>query len=979
MLRLHAVDVQGPTRWSWRLVDESDRTMRFHEVELRPTDADFEAFFDLYGYLRRNADPNDRVAAEAAIVDRVGAWAGTRILGSGIGQTLAEHRPVTVQVVVPPEAEFLLTVPLELSHVDGQPLARLGVSLVHVVTEVSPAPVKQPVGAALRILALFSLPSGGAVLSLRRERYELARLVRQVASHSRRMVELRVLQYGVTRERLREVVAEHPGWDVLHVAGHGLRGGVLLEGPDGTPDEVSTVELVELLRPARSRLKLAVLGICHSGAATVAETLRWLRLEEQAEKWEERAEEESRTQPTGLARGLVDRLGLAVLAMRYPVVDTFAIALSQQLYSRLLGSGQPVDAAVRLAVPAAAGTVSSSFPALSIGTPALFGPAADLSVAPPAGTPELDPMAVPMTGFPVEPVRFVGRTPMLIGANAALASGSGRSGVLFVGMAGAGKTSCALEVAYQHRQRFENHLWWAAPSHVDGAPISDALVGVATAVETQLGVPMLHAVGSEAALKAYLPRLSGLLREHGLLLVLDNLESLLSSSGRWQDPMFGMFVDAITGHGGESRVVLTSRAVPVGLPDSVLVQATHALGLAESVLLARELPNLSRLLEGEPGVERSTDQVAADRDLARDVIHVVQGHPKLLELADAAATDPDALRERVVAASSAAAGRGASLEAFFAGGDSALDGVQFLAVLGAWTDAAVAGLPLEARTLVELLACLEDSDRTSFVLANVWPTVGKARHSEPVPSLAEALEALGDAALVAIEPAGPDAFTFAMHPGVAEAVRSGIDEAWRTAVDEELADLWMAVYRQGLGAEGSGVAGATGVVVTAGLAGVPYLLRLGRWGDASLLLERAAQRDGAPGTTRRVLGLLRQVLEKETDPTQRLENQGVYAWLLGRVDPGASRAGLVEVRDAARERGAYRVAASVAGHLVDVLRDHGLLAEALAAAEEKVALTRAAGLGPWSQAVAQGQRCRCYPRWAGTRTWPRRRRCCWRI
>ena len=54
---------------------------------------------------------------------------------------------------------------------------------------------------------------------------------------------------------------------------------------------------------------------------------------------------------------------------------------------------------------------------------------------------------------------------------------------------------------------------------------------MATAIEQQLGFPMLHAVGSEQTLKAFLPRLSRLLHERAVLLVLDNLETLLSPSG----------------------------------------------------------------------------------------------------------------------------------------------------------------------------------------------------------------------------------------------------------------------------------------------------------------------------------------------------------------------------------------------------------------------------------------------------------------
>src|SRR5262249_31987678 len=155
------------------LLDEAGHTLRFREVSLDPAAPEFRAFQDLYGYLRRTAAPDTRSAAEAAIIDRVGAWAGAQVLGPSIGRALVAARPVTVEVVLPPEAEFLLTWPLELSYVDGVPLARLGVSLVHVLAAAPPSHVKEPVGDALRILALFSLPSGGAVLSLRRERYEL--------------------------------------------------------------------------------------------------------------------------------------------------------------------------------------------------------------------------------------------------------------------------------------------------------------------------------------------------------------------------------------------------------------------------------------------------------------------------------------------------------------------------------------------------------------------------------------------------------------------------------------------------------------------------------------------------------------------------------------------------------------------------------------------------------------------------------------
>lgn len=102
--------------------------------------------------------------------------------------------------------------------------------------------------------------------------------------------------HGVTRERLRAFAEEPPGWDVLHVAGHGEHGAMLLEKPC-TPDPVSIEDLVTLLRLARRRLKFAVLRTCHSGAPTTGHTLHWFTLPDHADDLPER-HPPARTLPT---------------------------------------------------------------------------------------------------------------------------------------------------------------------------------------------------------------------------------------------------------------------------------------------------------------------------------------------------------------------------------------------------------------------------------------------------------------------------------------------------------------------------------------------------------------------------------------------------------------------------------------------------------------------------------------------------------
>jgi hypothetical protein len=201
------------------------------------------------------------------------------------------------------------------------------VSLVYEVGK--PGPAKRPMDGWLRMLALFSLPTEASALALRRERYALTRLVRRLAARDGRAVELQVLQYGVTRDRLAEAMTAGGGPDVLHVSGHGRTGELLLEKPDGTADPVPADQLLRLLAPARERVKLAVVSACESAAGRLAETLGLLGLTEAATQAQQQADAETRPAPeSGIAHRVARELDCAVVAMRYPVTDEFAIALA---------------------------------------------------------------------------------------------------------------------------------------------------------------------------------------------------------------------------------------------------------------------------------------------------------------------------------------------------------------------------------------------------------------------------------------------------------------------------------------------------------------------------------------------------------------------------------------------------------------------------------------------------------------------------
>ncbi len=962
-MRLRVVDFKDPDHWRWLLEDPEGRFVADHEVALDPAEAEYAGFVDLAGFLQGRAVPDRRLASEAELVDRVGRWAGRRVLGQEVGRALVDAGPVVVDVVLPEDADFLLYRPLELAHVGGVPLAVQDVSLVLQVQGEAPAAAKAPVGGRLRLLAVFSLPTGGTALALRRERYALVRLIRSIATRYNRAVEVQVLQYGVTRQRLGKALQDGQGWDVVHFSGHGLADGLVLEREDGTPDLVVTPELVGLLRPARRRLKLVTLSSCLSAAATAAETRRWLELVVPDQLQAEATASATAKPLPGLARELVARLGCAVVAMRFPVVDDFAIALDEHLYEGLLGQDHTLARALQLAIPQAAGERPNvGAPAVSVATPALFGPlATDLRLVPPRGEPDFNVNTAKTAFFPDEPARFVGRVGVLARASEVLAprNRDGGTAVVLHGMAGAGKTACALELAYRHEPVFGALAWWQAPEQ--GKDIAGSLRDLAVALEAQLpGLAMVQAVGSETELRRFLPRLTQLLEDRAILLVLDNLESLLTDQGAWRDPAWQQLIAALLAHSGESRVVLTSRTRPHGLDGPagrVLVEPVHALSLDEALLLARELPNLGPLLRKDT-VRPSGKQAGGQAGVAlvRRVLRVVQGHPKLLELADAQAADPEALRARLAEAERALPGAD-RLGAFFARGESALAPEQFLETLAGWTRGVAGVLPQGARVLLGVVCAMEDPDRTEPILQAAWPQVWQrlGRPGDPQP-LAATVAVLERQALVSAEQPGGQGgdgpVGYRVHPGVAEAVRAQAGPDLQAAVDGVLADFWQAVFWQASRAEG-GEAG--GVVVHAGRAAAPYLLRRKEWGAASGLLEHALQRDQSPATLAALLPLLGQLAQATRGTDRELPLAGLLARVVSWVDPAQGERQLRAVLAAAVAQQRYDQASAFAADLVNLLRQTGRLRQALALADDLEDYVRRAGFGPWTQLLARGQ------------------------
>ena len=127
------------------------------------------------------------------------------------------------------------------------------------------------------------------------------------------------------------------------------------------------------------------ISACWSAALAATEQRRLLGLPTAADgstPAKTRSSRDGGFAPESLAAELNRRLGCAVLAMRYPVDDQFALALSGKLYALLAGEGQPLPEAVRTTLhelvpgPDDAGPGSNAFPPLSLAAPALFGSSA---------------------------------------------------------------------------------------------------------------------------------------------------------------------------------------------------------------------------------------------------------------------------------------------------------------------------------------------------------------------------------------------------------------------------------------------------------------------------------------------------------------------------------------------------------------------------------------------------------------------------
>jgi tetratricopeptide (TPR) repeat protein len=414
-----------------------------------------------------------------------------------------------------------------------------------------------------------------------------------------------------------------------------------------------------------------------------------------------------------------------------------------------------------------------------------------------------------------------------------------------------------------------------------------------------------------------------------------------------------MLIDALLKPGGLSRVILTSRIRPAGLPNSIETIPVHALPLDEALLLVRELPNFRKLLDG-----KATGVVPdVGRLLVRRTLRLVQGHPKLIEFAEKLAADPQLLTAQLDRAE-AMQGAG-ELDAFFHVGETRLDDAMFMASLRDWSSGIAGALPAAAQTFFHFLCALEEGDRESWIIELNWNDLWKRLgHAEPAPDIAELLPPLVAAALVDKKPIREDgeAFEILIHPGVAEAGRAEAGAEFQGAVDIELAATWRTAMSHGLKEYGKSP-DAGNLIVRAGLAAFPYLSRCEQWATASAMLERVDMVDGGDATIAALLPRMRRIVEATAGTDRELIDRAMVANFLltaGRRQEAEQELRAVIERAAARRE--FQTASAASTNLANLLLQVGRYDEALRAVERMADYTKRAGLGPWTQLMDEGQR-----------------------
>ena len=982
ILLLDVINYVDETKWSWHLSDLGGATIARSRVSIDRASSEYEGFVDLYNYLHWNAAP-DRVRSDIdALVARVGRWVGETVLG-GIGPAIASravNSPVVALVRIPDDARKLFTLPFELAYVADRPLALHNVSLVYQSSEETASrPVERSFERApLRILGIFSLPESEHALGLRDERLQLEAIANRLNRVDGKAVDLRVVQYGVTRERLRQILAEPDGWDVVHISGHGLPGGLILETADGKHDLIGTRRLADLLALATPRLSLVSLASCESAAGADAASLAQIGLTRspltpatmggidqvlhdaggvQLRSGAERiaadhgssgalpnqppaASTESHTPLPTLASQVARQLDCAVLAMRYRTSDEFSAALNARLYEHLLGGQHPLPRALQMAIA----DLAPKSTAFSVVTPALFGPRAVTLKLMPIGTgPSVHgtPVRVKAAGdLPPQPDVFVGRTGAMTRCSAALAPRSEWRGVILHGMPGIGKTAVCLELVHTHRDNFASIWWYSA---IEDSGSEGALARFAVYLDSRLAeLGLRQSLDNSQLFEESLANLRSALEHERILLVIDGADALLGSEPGFHDLRWESVFESLLSHSGPARLIITCRRRPQRVGERVVVEAVPLLSPVEGLLACLRNKSTRALLSVTTG-EYSYDGT----DLLSRALIATGGHPGLIVMIGHLSVDPQRMGRHLDRATEASARERFPLIRFLS--EANVPGAdERLGEIAAWTEVVRGNLSGEAAMLFDVLCAVEERDCGDFAGKIAWGRIADRFIDGPRrPDFETLLHTLESEGLVEVVPADEGRFrVFRIHPVVAEAGRLAAAQTLRAAVDEELSMILHSGYMHILKSEQS----RFGTMLREfGIRAVPYLVRAERLGDASDVLMALVARDPSPEMVEEAVATLRHIAERAVGTSYELLQRAYILRVQAFANPAAAEA---QLRDLLVDAESANDSGLVLALLNDLTRgalDASRPSDALALANRAFDLAQSAGYGRWAE------------------------------
>ena len=156
-------------------------------------------------------------------------------------------------------------------------------------------------------------------------------------------------------------------------------------------------------------------------------------------------------------------------------------------------------------------------------------------------------------------------------ANEALAPASGLGGVILNGPPGVGKRSCALELAWAHEIDFSCLVWCdpqeTVPERGPEPDITEEFDRFLRTLEGKIpGLSIAHLAADLEALRTYMPTLQRLFANRRILVVIDNLEALLTEQGTWRDERWRVLLTTLCGPSRSatamSRMVLATSQLP---------------------------------------------------------------------------------------------------------------------------------------------------------------------------------------------------------------------------------------------------------------------------------------------------------------------------------------------------------------------------------------------------------------------------------